>query len=253
MISLGSVVVLTLGGVAACTQQESGTAVPSTRDGESTGLTLPTDPSTPDNPGSDDPGATEPSPTELDTADLGPTEPDPTDVTGVTDPTESIEPTVPDTGQDTATVPDPGTGTTSSPQSTSAWSAGPNKTGGSPAPGFPDSLPGWRLNNSWDATTRATVADWTPAKGPDNGDFPTTVNGCDVQRFLVRWRANDDQARIEARWINAAGIPGQSVSGHVGWFDLDGCTTPQFRFITSDGVATRSSVSVSVQQYFPQQ
>ena len=91
------------------------------------------------------------------------------------------------------------------------------KTGGSPAPGFPDSLPGWRLNNSWDATTRATVADWTPAKGPDNGDFPTTVNGCDVQRFLVRWRAHDDQARIEARWINAAGIPGQSVSGHVGW------------------------------------
>jgi hypothetical protein len=245
MISLGSVIVLALVGMAGCTQ-ESGTAVPSSHDGQSSELSVPTETTSPDDTGSTDFGPT----------DLNPTDLNPTDL----NPTDNGEPTIPaDTGEltasDTATAPDIGTGTgtasTSATQSTSAWSAGPNKTGGSPIPVFPDSLPGWRLNSSWDATTRATVADWAPAKGPDNGDFPTTVNGCNAQRFLVRWRANDDQARIEARWINAAGISGQSVSGHAGWFDLDGCTTPQFRFITSDGVATRSSVNVSVQRYFP--
>jgi len=269
MIGLGSVIVLTLAGVVACTQQESGTAVPSA-DGESSQPTVPTEDTLP----TDDPFPTdEPLPTDetlpsddtfptdqtLPSDDTFPTdEPFPTDETLPTDggPTGTADPTNPDdtgdlTAPDTATAPT--SGTTSTTKSTSAWSAGPNKASGTPVPVFPDSLPDWRLNNSWDATSRAVVGDWTPAKGPDNGNFPSTVSGCDLQRFLVRWRANDDQARIEARWINAAGIAGQPVAGHAGWFDLDGCTTPQFRFVNSDGVATRSSISVSVQQYFPAQ
>lgn len=250
MIGLGSVIVLALPGLAGCTQQEGGTAVPSSPDGESSALTLPTEDTLPTNDTlqtNDTLPTEETVPEHTGPTDLGPADLGPTDTADQTDPADTAELTA----TDTATAPE--SGTTSTAQSTSAWSAGPNKAGGTPVPVFPDSLPEWRLNNSWDATTRATVGDWTPAKGPDNGDFPTTVNGCDIQRFLVRWRANDDQARIEARWINAAGIPGQPVAGHAGRFDLDGCTTPQFRFITSDGVATRSSVSVSVQQYFPDQ
>ena len=249
MIGLGSVIVMTLSGLAACTQQESGKAVPSAPDGESTALTLPTEDTFPTDQTlpTEDPFPTDetlPSDQTLPTDETLPTDRGPTDSADPTNPADTGELTAPDTANA------PSSGTTTTP-STSAWSAGPNKARGTPVPVFPDSLPDWRLNNSWDATSRATVADWTPAKGPDNGDFPSTVNGCDIQRFLVRWRANDDQARIEARWINAAGIPGQPVAGHAGWFDLDGCTTPQFRFVTSDGIATRSSVSVSVQQYFP--
>ncbi len=236
MIGLGSIAAIALIASAGCTHQESGTPLAgNTRAGTSSSS----------QPLTESSRTFAPSSSSIDNSD----ETSPAD-TG--EQTSAID-TGAETSAETATTTASSLPKTTATQSTAsgAWSAGPNKAGGPPVPLFPASLPAWRLNDSWDVTSPAVVGDWTPASGADNGLFPSTVNGCQLQRFLVRWRAVEDQARIEAHWANAAGIPGASVTGHAGWFDLDGCTTPQFRFVASDGVSTRSAVAVAVQEYFP--
>ncbi len=124
------------------------------------------------------------------------------------------------------------TKTTSSSQSPeSFWSAQPDKVGGTLAPAFPTKLANWHLTASWDATVRAFDTTWSNIPGSDGGIFPSTMNGCDEQLFLVRWRALEKGPIIDAQWIDDTNKPGGKVaSGNAGWFILDSCETPALRY-----------------------
>ena len=138
-----------------------------------------------------------------------------------------------------------------------AWAA-TDQIGAAPSPSFPIALAGWRLSASWNDMPRAfTGTDWTTVSGPDNGAFPSTMNGCGDQRFLVRWRAVNDSAQIASRWVNSAeaqptpdvtGTAGKQVIANAGWMDIDGCQTPQFRLMSAANGSTLTDVTVEVQQ-----
>ena len=131
------------------------------------------------------------------------------------------------------------------------WSEGPNLVRGGAPPEFPATLTGWRLQDEWDLTERAFDTTWTDIAGPGYTDFPSTSNGCDEQRFLVRWRVLDDGATIHALWADAADNGHEQVTARTGWFDLDGCEHPAITLAGSTGGSTLADVAVSVQQYWP--
>lgn len=124
--------------------------------------------------------------------------------------------------------------------------------GGAPAAAFPQSLDQWRLNQAWTDTPRAFLGDeWTAVVGADRDRFPATMNGCDQQRFLVRWRAVNDTAEVEARWQQQDVVFGEPVVANEGWFDLDGCSAPEFRLRSTQDESTLTDVTVEVQQWVP--
>lgn len=142
-------------------------------------------------------------------------------------------------------------GTTPLGDSTESDWPGTNSIGLAPSPEFPQSLPQWISENSWTLTTRAFPSDWSPAPGPYHSKFPSTMNGCNNQRFLVRWRTLNPNATVIATDMDAAGRTGKQVSGSSGWMDLDGCRTPAFQFESSTDPSTLSDVTIAVQQLAP--
>ncbi|MFX1787081.1 hypothetical protein [Prescottella equi] len=133
----------------------------------------------------------------------------------------------------------------------SAWS-GPTTVAVSPSPEFPSSMPKWRLESSWDGTTRAfTGRTWSPSPGPNHTAFPATQNGCDSARFLVRWRAVAEGSMVEATAMRGGQTPGQTVIGQAGWMDLNACEVPSFRLQSRNDGSTLTDVTFSVQTWVP--
>jgi hypothetical protein len=77
------------------------------------------------------------------------------------------------------------------------------------------------------------------------------MNGCDNQRFLVRWRVLDEGATITAMWADDANTEHERDVGTAGWFDMDGCEHPAIRLAQGASGSTLTDVAVSVQQYWP--
>ena len=149
----------------------------------------------------------------------------------------------------------------------SPWPAQPAALpaqGAAPSPEFPKTMVGWSLDTSWSDLPRAFAGTtWTALSGPAGADFPFTLNGCDSQRFLVRWRGVTADAQIAARWGQGAAKFDKSVAAdatnfgtpvvaHAGWLDINGCYLPEFKLqvATSKG-ATLSDVTVRVQRWVP--
>ncbi|WP_157519466.1 hypothetical protein [Modestobacter sp. Leaf380] len=120
-------------------------------------------------------------------------------------------------------------------------------------PEFPRDLDGWALQNTWSVLPRAFEGqDWTLVPGADYDTFPSTMNGCDTQRFLVRWRVLADDVEVEAGLLDAIGDGGSSLSGSNGYMSFDGCLTPAFRLPeTNSEYSTLTDVTTEVQQYYP--
>jgi hypothetical protein len=143
---------------------------------------------------------------------------------------------------------------------TAAW-AETDQIGVSPSPPFPTALVGWQLEAAWNEMPRVfTGTDWTALSGSDRSTFPSTMNGCNDQRFLVRWRAIGSSAQVAARWVYSAeavpspdvtGTAGKQVIANAGWMDVDGCNTPQFRLMSDSDGSTLADVTVEVQQLSP--
>jgi hypothetical protein len=96
--------------------------------------------------------------------------------------------------------------------------------------------------------------------GPNWSTFPSTMNGCGDQRFLVRWRAVNGTAQVAARWVESeeargepgiTGTAGPQVIANAGWIEIDGCQTPQFRLVSDSDGLTLTDVTVAVQQLVP--
>lgn len=127
-----------------------------------------------------------------------------------TPPTDGLAPLTSERSSDTS-------GSTPLGESTESDWPGTNYIGLAPSPEFPQSLPQWISENSWTLTTRAFPSDWSPTPGPAQSQFPSTMNGCNNQRFLVRWRTLNPNATVIATGMDAAGRPGKQVSGSSGW------------------------------------
>lgn len=154
-----------------------------------------------------------------------------TAVTSVTVPTTVTRPTTVTITKES--TPAPGAG----------WTHRPNSDGVG-AETFPSGLPGWTMSNNWQSGPVALPNLFTPAAGPDGDRFPSTMNGCDSQRFLILWHVKDVQ--IKAIWWDDTGASQNPVTGTSGWFDLDSCETPAFQALPGGASA---DVSVDVQQY----
>jgi hypothetical protein len=133
--------------------------------------------------------------------------------------------------------------------------------GVAPSPPFPTALAEWRRQAAWNTLPRAFTGNaWTTVSGPSWSRFPSTMNGCDDQRFLVRWRAVSHNAQVAARWVNSGealptpdvtGTAGKQVIANAGWMDVDGCQTPQVRLVRDSSGSTLTDVTVDVQQLVP--
>ncbi|KNX35893.1 hypothetical protein VV01_21745 [Luteipulveratus halotolerans] len=78
------------------------------------------------------------------------------------------------------------------------------------------------------------------------------MNGCDTQRFLVRWRAADD-VTVSASWFHATAedVAGEVSRGRRGWMILDGCQVPRMRLDEAANGSTLTDLAVEVQQLEP--
>lgn len=128
------------------------------------------------------------------------------------------------------------------------WSSTITQVSSGPAPGFPVTLSNWKLASSWDTRARAFSGQWTQVPGSDGQRFPSTMNGCDLQRFLVRWRSVGG-AQVDVGLADAADAAGQTVTDTAGWMAFDGCEHPQVRFHGDTNGLT--DVTISVQRYEP--
>lgn len=140
------------------------------------------------------------------------------------------------------------------------WPVALYAIGIAPSPQFPATLDGWRMSNKWSDRPRAfggpgaggDPSAGTRLAGPGNKKFPATMNGCNNQRFLVRWRAVNDGALIDAYWLDAVGRPRQIVTATAGWMAVGGCETPTFHYSDQNtGPGNLSDVAVDVQQWLP--
>ena len=128
----------------------------------------------------------------------------------------------------------------------------PYAQGAAPSPEFPATLPMWEMDSNWADTPRAfTGTAWTAVSGPNGEAFPSTMNGCDNQRFLVRWRAVNSTAQVAARWGQSGVNFGQPILANAGWLDLDGCARPEFQLQADPGGSTLTDVTVRVQRWTP--
>jgi hypothetical protein len=138
-----------------------------------------------------------------------------------------------------------------SPFSDPWWSHAVDSLGVGDPPAFPDTVERWSYDAGCSDMTRAFVGEnWTAASGPNYDVFPATMNGCDSQRFLVRWRSAG--VAVQAAAVDAIGSAYKQVSGESGWMDLSGCYTPAFRLAEpTESGSTLVDVVVEVQQYRP--
>jgi hypothetical protein len=77
------------------------------------------------------------------------------------------------------------------------------------------------------------------------------MNGCDQQRFYVRWRSLDPTADVEATWLTYDGsdVLSKAVRGSAGWQSSDGCSQPAFRLHSGRSESTLTDVVVDVQRW----
>jgi hypothetical protein len=134
------------------------------------------------------------------------------------------------------------------------WPTTTGHIGVAPIPTFPATLPHWAKHAAWSDLPRAFESQWTNVAGPHQERFPATMNGCDDQRFLLRWRTINQAVTVDAQPVGANGAQsGTQVTGAAGWMDFDGCQTPQFRFhgTPPTGATNLTDVTVSVEQWLP--
>ena len=149
----------------------------------------------------------------------------------------------------TRSAPTAGTTTAPAPSGANPWSSDSEQVAGAPVPQFPATLPDWRLTATWDTTTRAFSGQWSPVSGTDAERFPSTMNGCDDHRFLVRWSSTGTGSQIDAGLADATDSPDDVTTDTAGWMAFDGCQHPIVRFHGSTNELT--DVAVSVQEYEP--
>jgi hypothetical protein len=115
-------------------------------------------------------------------------------------------------------------------------------------PAFPDEVRGYSLADQNRETLRIFTGDkqWYTLD-----QFPATMNGCDQQRFYVRWRSLDPTAEVEATWVSSDGseIENKAVRGSAGWQSNYGCSQPAFRLQKSGPGSTLDDVVVEVQRW----
>jgi hypothetical protein len=115
---------------------------------------------------------------------------------------------------------------------------------------FPPSLRGWTLRDAWSTLPRAFTNQLTEVSGPNYESFPATMNGCDQQRFLVRWRVVSEGIDVHALAVDTVGGVVAVADGRSGWMDLDGCHIPAFEFAGSSLGSNLTDVTVEVQHYW---
>ncbi len=117
---------------------------------------------------------------------------------------------------------------------------------GSPPP-FPETVAGYSLAEEWHETVRAfSGEDWSTIY-----EFPATMNGCDLQRFYIRWRAVNESAKVEVTFLSSPDeiVLGDPVDGVAGWMSGYGCGQPAFRLKHSNDESTLTDVAVEVQRW----
>lgn len=121
---------------------------------------------------------------------------------------------------------------------------------GTAPPPFPESVEGYALSNEWRETVRAFEGEeWSTIF-----EYPATMNGCDMQRFYVRWRSVNPAAIVEAALLTSTDeilLVGPARGG-VGWMTSYGCGQPAFRMIGTVDTANESNLTdvvVEVQQW----
>ena len=114
-------------------------------------------------------------------------------------------------------------------------------------PAFPDEVHGYRLADQ----NRETVRIFDDKQWQIIDQFPATTDGCDQQRFYVRWRSLDPAAQVDATWVSSDGseIENKAVRGSAGWQSNDGCSKPAFRLHSSGGGSSLDDVVVDVQRW----
>lgn len=117
--------------------------------------------------------------------------------------------------------------------------------GQSPPP-FPTAATGYSFSRSVQTTVRA----FEGTKWATVTDFPATMNGCDQQRFYIRWRSLNPSAAIQATFVSSPDdiVLDAPVTGTAGWQSGYGCGQPAFRLSStaSDG-STLADVVVEYQ------
>jgi serine/threonine protein kinase len=115
-------------------------------------------------------------------------------------------------------------------------------------PPFPQEVSGYSLDDENRESVRVFTGDkqWQTLE-----DFPATMNGCDEQRFYVRWRSLDPSAEVEATWLSDDGsvVLTKAVRGPAGWQSSDGCGQPGFRLHKSRSGSTLTDVVIEVQRW----
>jgi hypothetical protein len=173
-------------------------------------------------------------------------------VTVTVSPTATVTVTAPAAASVPASAAPTPSATDTKAKTESSWSPDADQIGLAPSPYFPGHLMGWELHRKWTALDRAfTGGQWMPLSGSGYTPFPSTMNGCGAQRFLVRWRAVNPNARVAARWADAAGGGGKIVTGTAGWMNVNGCLSPEFRLLGSSDGSTLTDVTAAVQQLWP--
>ena len=112
-------------------------------------------------------------------------------------------------------------------------------------PAFPAEVPGYSLADQNNETVRI----FSDKRWQLLYEFPATMNGCDQQRFYVRWRSLDPSAEVDATWVSSDGsmIENKVVRGSAGWQAGYGCSQPAFRLHSSRSRSTLDDVVVDVQ------
>lgn len=132
------------------------------------------------------------------------------------------------------------------------WSGERGQIGVGKTPPFPESMPRWRRSVSWEDRVRVfTHVEWSPLGNPEGGHFPSTQNGSDLQKFLVRWRSVAEPSTVRAGEADPVDKVAQHVVGQEGWMILDGSHSPAFGFGSEPRGSTLLDVFVSVQQWVP--
>jgi serine/threonine protein kinase len=118
---------------------------------------------------------------------------------------------------------------------------------GSTPPDFPTSVDGYAKKSTSTTTARtSTGSTWERVN-----NFPVTMNDCALQRFYIRWRTIDQNATVQATFLDANGSQQLApVSGAVGWMSTDSCGQPGFRLENAGG-ATAADVALTIQIWTP--
>ena len=123
------------------------------------------------------------------------------------------------------------------------------RAGQSPPP-FPTAAKGYSFSRSVRTTVRAFAGtQWSTVT-----DFPATMNGCNQQRFYIRWRSLNSSAAIRATFVSSPDdiVLNKPVTGTAGWQSGYGCGQPAFLLpgTGSDG-STLADLVVEYQVWTP--